>query len=79
MDEYEITVSNSANASKKCGGTNIRGSRNISYESITPNISSLVPQDTVARVKLDSVSGTSIGNTSQTSFVTKARDNGKWC
>ena len=72
LDEYEITVSNSANASKKCGGTNIRASRNISYESITPNISSLVPQDTVARVKLDSVSGTSIGNTSQTSFVTKA-------
>ncbi len=71
LDEYEFTVSYSANSTKRSGGNKIRASRNISYESITPQISTLVPQDTVCQVKLGSVSGTSIGNSSQTSFVQK--------
>ena len=71
LDEYEITMSYSANSTKRGGGNDIRASRNISYESITPRISTLVPQDTVCQVKLGSVSGTSIGNNSQKSFVQK--------
>ena len=72
LDEYEITVAYSANESKRCGGSEIRASRNIPYEVIQPNISSLVPQDTVASIQLSSITGTSIGNTTQTSFVAKA-------
>jgi len=71
LDEYEITVAYSANETKRCGGSEIRASRNIPYEIIQPNISSLVPQDTVASVQLSSVTGTSIGNSGQTSFVSK--------
>lgn len=71
LDEYEFVVGYSANSTKRGGGNDIRASRNISYEIITPQISSLVPQDTVCQVKLGSVSGTSIGNTSQKSFVKK--------
>ena len=71
LDEYEFTVGYSANSTKRGGGNDIRASRNISYEVITPKISTLVPQDTVCQVKLGSVSGTSIGNTSQKSFVQK--------
>ena len=71
LDEYEFTVSHSANSTKRCGGNDIRASRNISYESITPKILTLVPQDTVCQVKLGSISGTSIGNTTQKSFTQK--------
>ena len=71
LDEYEFTVSYSANSTKRSGGNDIRASRNISYESITPKISTLVPQDTVCQIKLGSVSGTSIGNNSQKSFIQK--------
>ena len=71
LDEYEFTVSHSANSTKRCGGNDIRASRNISYESITPKILTLVPQDTVCQVKLGSISGTSIGNNTQKSFTQK--------
>lgn len=71
LDEYEFTVSYSANSTKRGGGNEIRASRNISYESLTPNISALIPQDTSCQIKLGSVSGTSIGNNTQKSFVQK--------
>ena len=69
LDEYEFTVSYSANVSKRGGGDDIRASRNISYESITPEVPSIVPQDTSLLIKLGSISGTSIGNTEQKSFT----------
>jgi len=75
LDEYEVNVTSSANSSKRSGGNDVRASRNIPYEAITPNISSLVPQDTISQVTIKSVTGSSLNNsTLQPSFVTKDQE-----
>jgi hypothetical protein len=72
LDEYEVNVISSANSAKRSGGNDIRASRNIPYESITPNISSLVPQDTTSQVTIKSITGSSLNNSIlQPSFITK--------
>ena len=71
MDEYEITVASYANSTKKSGGTNINATSNIQYEMIYPRFNSLVPSDTTSEITFTSYTGTSIGNTTQQSFVSR--------
>lgn len=75
LDEYEVNVTASANSSKRVGGNDVRASRNIPYESITPNISTLVPQDTTSQLTIKSVTGSSLNNSSlQPSFISKDQE-----
>lgn len=69
MDEYEITVPYQANETIQTGGNEILATKNIQYESITPSINIFTPQNTVSETNLLTVSGTSIGNTKQSSFI----------
>ena len=69
MDEYEITVPYQANETIQTGGNEILATKNIQYESITPSINIFTPQNTVSETNLLTVSGTSIGNTKQSSYI----------
>ena len=71
LDEYEITVANRANSTKQSGGLSVFASRNIQYEIIQPNLNIFVPSECQSTVSFTSVTGTSIGNTVQQSFITK--------
>ena len=74
MDEYEITVTSKANSTKKTGGNNVLGSKNIAYQSIEPKIKSFVPIETTASFKIDSLTGKSIGNVSQVPYNIKLNE-----
>ncbi len=68
LDEYEIIVQTTASNTKKSGGSGSLATRNIQYENITPNFNMFSPVNTSVDINLTSVSGTSIGNSSQQSF-----------
>ena len=71
LDEYEIVVTYSANSNKQTGGPEVLSSRNIQYESITPKFNIFTPNQTNTSISMTSISGTSIGNTAQRSFLTR--------
>lgn len=71
MDEYEIVVPYQANETTQTGGNQILATKNIQYESITPSINIFTPQNTISEMNLLTVSGTSIGNTKQSSFIVR--------
>ena len=75
MDEYEITVTSAANATKQTGGTVATATRNIQYESIEPFINIFTPVESTKSISLGSTSGTSIGNNKQKSFITRRPEN----
>jgi hypothetical protein len=68
MDEYEVTVTSKASITKKTGGNNVIGSKNIAYQSIEPKIKSFVPIETTANFRIDSLTGKSIGNVKQVPY-----------
>tara|TARA_Y100000389_G_C17471490_1_gene531695 strand:+ start:22260 stop:28709 length:6450 start_codon:yes stop_codon:yes gene_type:complete len=68
LDEYQIIVPNIANRTKQSGGSFVTATRNIQYETITPNFNVMSPTATTTDFSITSVSGTSIGNSSQQSF-----------
>jgi len=51
------------NERRVTGGKNVTASQNIQYETITPNIQTVVPKDTILKAKLRSISGQSIDGT----------------
>lgn len=69
LDEYEITVANKSNSSKKSGGPIVKASQNIQYESLQPSLNIFTPTNTQTDVSFTSVTSTSIGNTVQQSFI----------
>ena len=69
LDEYQIIVESSANDTKQSGGSDIRSTRNIQYETLVPNFNMFSPTDTTVDMSITSISGTSIGNALQESFV----------
>lgn len=75
MDEYEITTSFIANKTKQSGGNNVIATRNIQYEVITPNFNIMSPSNTVATISASTVTGTSIGNKNQESFIARSAEN----
>lgn len=71
IDEYQIVNQNKANFTISGGGPNAYATRNIPYEILNPQINILTLPDTDSTLVLDSITGTSIGNTSQVSFLLK--------
>jgi len=71
LDEYEVTVANRANSKKQSGGSLVLATRNIQYEIIQPNLNIFTPSECQSNLTFTSVTGTSIGNTVQQSFITK--------
>jgi len=71
MDEYEITTVNNANRTKQSGGGSVNATKNIQYETITPNFNLMSPTATTTSFSIRTVSGTSIGNTVQQSFIAR--------
>lgn len=71
LDEYEIVVSYAANSNKQSGRTGVLASRNIQYESLTPKFNIFTPYNTDSNISITTVSGTSIGNSLQKSFVNR--------
>lgn len=71
IDEYQIVNPNKANLSISAGGSNAYSTRNIQYETINPEINILNLPDTDSTLVLDSVTATSIGNSTQVSFLTR--------
>lgn len=71
FDQYQIIALDKANSDMSSGGTDIYASRNIQYETINPEINILNLPDTNSSILLDSVTATSIGNETQTSFLLK--------
>lgn len=72
MDEYEIIVDNVANITKQCGANVATATRNIQYETITPNFNIFSPTNTETSISIVTTSGTSIGNTTQESFLVRS-------
>jgi hypothetical protein len=70
MDEYEILVPRKANSTTITGGDIITASRNIQYEILNPSINILNLPETNSSIILNSITGTSIGNNQQPSFLT---------
>ena len=68
MDEYEIVVANNANITKQSGGGGCLATRNVQFETITPNLNIFSPTSTTVSTNAGMVTGTSIGNTKQVSF-----------
>ena len=76
LDEYEIVVQSAANSSKQTGGPGVRASRNIQYESMTPNFNIFTPANTTSSISTTTISGTSIsspGNVQQ-SFIERSAE-----
>jgi hypothetical protein len=69
LDEYEIITLYKANSSIVSGGPQIQSSRNIAYEIINPEINILNLPYTESNLSLTSITGTSIGNAQQVSFL----------
>ena len=74
MDEYEITVTSKSSSTKKSGGNNVIGTKNIAYQSIEPRIKAFVPIETTANFKIDSLTGKSIGNAKQVPYNIKLNE-----
>ena len=78
LDSYELTTSSVANIGIT-GGTNLStlyptleiatATQNVPYEVITPNITTVVLPKTNVISRLNTVSGTSIGDLSEVSFI----------
>lgn len=75
MDEYEITTQYSANTTKQSGGPTVVATRNIQYEAVTPRFNMMSPTNTVVNIAATTVSGTSIGNDNQESFILRSLQN----
>lgn len=70
LDEFEIVVQSKSNSDLIAGGTEVRSSRNLQYESLYPSLNAISLPNTNLDISLTSVSATSIGNTTQSSFNT---------
>lgn len=71
LDEYEIITTKKSNSTLYSGGSKVKCSRNIQYESVTPKINILNLPNTDSNLVLKSYTGTSIGS-NQTSFASVA-------
>ena len=69
LDEYEIITISKANSTIKSGGRRIRASRNIQFEIIQPSIKSISLPPTTLDLSMNTITGTSIGNSLQNSFT----------
>jgi hypothetical protein len=69
LDEYEILAPFKSNTTAVSGGSQITASRNIQYETITPQFNILTLPFTESNVSLVSTTATSIGNKEQISFI----------
>ena len=69
LDEFEIVVQSKANTDSITGGTEVRSSRNLQYETIYPSLDAISLPSTNLNILLNSVSGTSVGNLLQPSFA----------
>ena len=74
LDEFEIVVQSKANSSLISGGGEVKCSRNIQYETIYPLLNTIALPNTNVDILLNSVSGTSVGNSAQSSFVPISAD-----
>lgn len=74
LDEYEIVVQNNANETKQSGGSEVKSTRNIQFETITPRFNIFSPQGTENSLSITTVSGTSVGNTTQQSFLLRGSE-----
>jgi hypothetical protein len=60
MDRYKINTTAKANETIQSGGKNINASRNLQFESITPQFNQLVLPGTNLSVTMDAVAGASV-------------------
>ena len=74
LDEYEIIVENNANTTKQSGGGAAAATRNIQYEALTPKLNIFSPPGTQNNMSITTISGTSIGNAQQESFLIRSPD-----
>ena len=72
LDHYHVKITGSKlfNDSKLGGGPSARASKNIMFDTITPNLNTTIPNGTVISGKVRTTSGTSVDGT-ETSFQDK--------
>jgi len=60
MDRYKISVTSKANETTQLGAKDIKASRNLQFESITPRLNEIVFSGTEFSARLDTIAGASV-------------------
>ena len=70
MDRYKITVTSKANETRQVGSKNIKASRNLQFESITPRLNEIVFSGTELTARVSTTSGASVSEKNTATFST---------
>ena len=76
LDSYVVTVATAANASGYGGGSTIRASRNIQFDSIQPAVQVQTFSETPVQFGIKTTTGKSVDSTTQTAYVQEASFSG---
>jgi hypothetical protein len=69
LDSYTITVATNSNASGYSGGTTVRATRNIQYDSVQPLVQLQTFSETMTTFGLKGTSGRSVDSSTQTAYA----------
>ena len=62
LDTYMLSVDHVASNGIRGGGTNVWGSQNVQFETLTPTISTMVLPETEITARINTTTGTSVGS-----------------
>ena len=70
MDRYQISVTSKANETRQLGSRNIKASRNLQFESITPRLNEIIFSGTELSTRIATTSGASVSEKNTGTFST---------